>query len=97
MNYYLLKENQKLFILVLRCADRVYCAMQVQDVNVIRMESRLSRGDGSHFEVIVDCDIDQEPLQELTQQLRKRVDNIEIGHCNSSALQDDGRRVKSLA
>lgn len=71
--------------------------MQVQDVTVIGLESRLSQGDASHFEVTVDCDIDQEPLQELTQQLRKRVDNIKLGHCDSSAVQDDGRRVKPLA
>lgn len=70
--------------------------MQVKDVNVIRVESRLSQGDSSHFEVIVDCDIAQEPLQELTQQLRKRVHDVKIGRCNSSSLQDDGRRVKRL-
>lgn len=68
--------------------------MQVQDVRVVRVESRLSEGDGSHFEVIVDCDIEREPLQELTQQLRKRVDNVKLGRCNRSALQDDGRPLQ---
>lgn len=79
------------------CADPVHCVMQVKDVNVIRMESRLSQGDGSYFEVFVDCDIDPERLQELTQQLRKCAVIIKICHCNSSAVQDDGRHVKPLA
>lgn len=69
--------------------------MQVQDVNVIQIKSHLSEGDASHFEVTVDCDIDQEPLQELRQQLTKHVDHIEICHCNNSVQQDDGRRVMS--
>lgn len=80
----------------MHCADPVHCAMQVKDISVVRMESRPSLGDSSHFEVFVDCDIDQERLQELTQQLRKCADIIKICHCNSSALQDDGRPVKPL-
>lgn len=71
--------------------------MQVKDVNVARMESRPSQGDGSHFEVFVDCDIDQERLQELTQQLRKCADIIKICQCNRSALRDDGKPAKPLA
>lgn len=71
--------------------------MQVKDVNVARMESRPSQGDSSHFEVFVDCDIDQERLQELTQQLRKCADIIKICHYNRSALRDDGEPAKPLA
>lgn len=70
--------------------------MQVKDINVVRMESRPSLGDSSHFEVFVDCDIDQERLQELMQQLRECADIIKICHCNSSARQDDGRPDKPL-
>lgn len=65
--------------------------MQDKHVNLIHIESRLSKEDNSHFEIFVDCDTDQDQLQELTQLLSKRADIIAISQSNSSTPHRDGR------
>lgn len=69
----------------------VHYLTQDKKVNLIHVESRLSKEDDSRFEIFVDCDTDQEQLQELTQLLRKRVDIIEIFQSNSSTPHSDGK------
>lgn len=73
------------------CLFSVHYLMQDKKVNLIHIESRLSKEDDSHFEIFVDCYTDQEQLQELTQLLRKRADIIEISQSNSSTPHSDGR------
>lgn len=70
------------------CLFSVHYLMQDKHINLIHIESRLSKEDDSRFEIFVDCDTDQEQLQELTRLLRKRADIIEISRSNSST---DGR------
>lgn len=65
--------------------------MQEKHVNLIHIESRKSKRRDSDFEIFVDCDTDNEQLKELTQQLRKHADIIEISPSETSAHPDDGR------
>lgn len=74
------------------CLFSVHYLIQDKHVNLIRIESRLSKEDDSRFDIFVDCDTDQEQLQELTQLLRKRANIIEISQSNSSTPHSDGRR-----
>lgn len=65
--------------------------VQEKHVNLIHIESRKSKRRDSDFEIFVDCDTDNEQLKELTQQLRKHADIIEISPSETSAHPDDGR------
>lgn len=73
------------------CLFSVHYLMQDKHVKLIHIESRISKEDNSHFEIFVDCDTDQEQLQELTQLLRKHADITEISQSNSSTPHSDGR------
>ncbi|XP_032366834.1 tryptophan 5-hydroxylase 1 [Etheostoma spectabile] len=62
---------------------------QEKHVNLVHIESRKSKRRNSDFEIFVDCVTDHEQLTELTQQLRKHTNIVEITPCRDSTLQDD--------
>ncbi|XP_027136853.1 tryptophan 5-hydroxylase 1 [Larimichthys crocea] len=68
---------------------KVLKLFQEKHVNLIHIESRKSKRRDSDFEIFVDCDTDNEQLKELTQQLRKHADIIEISPSETSAHPDD--------
>ncbi|TKS70377.1 Tryptophan 5-hydroxylase [Collichthys lucidus] len=68
---------------------KVLKLFQEKHVNLIHIESRKSKPRDSDFEIFVDCDTDNEQLKELTEQLRKHADIIEISPSETSARPDD--------
>lgn len=72
------------------CMSSLCYAVQEKNVNLLRIESRKSRHSDSDFEIYLDCDTDQEQLEELIQMLRKHNHIVETTHFNAT-LSDNGK------
>lgn len=71
-----------------------FCFTQEKHVNLLHIESRMSKRRNSEFEIFIDCDINREQLNDIFHLLKSHTNVLSVNPPDNFTVKEDGKFEK---